>query len=376
MTYALLISALFSTVAAFAGESMSVAVCNVGKLPAQAVERAEVEAAYVFQSMNVGIRWTGCGAEVDAADVRLRPDFIVRMRMGGHLPKAGDTSLEAMGRAFMNEDGTGNMADVYYGAIQELANLFPIAGSEQLMGYTMAHELGHLLIGAGHRPNGLMRSALSKNELEALSHRRLKFNEAEQAAILHRLSSRRGAARLRISVMVFDQAEVSDHTLREAQERADAILNQAGVEVKWIDCHQSANASVCETVAQPDRLILTIVTEDNRRVFGEDVLGRSMPGDGSAHGVYARVFYGHILAKAEQERVNPAQLLGLAVAHEFGHLLLGPKAHSAEGIMRANWGRRDMAMGAKGQLRFNDQQAARIRDDVQSRTEERERPQN
>jgi hypothetical protein len=44
----------------------------------------------------------------------MRPDFIVRLRVGGHLPKAGPTSLEAMGRAFMNVDGTGNMADVYY----------------------------------------------------------------------------------------------------------------------------------------------------------------------------------------------------------------------------------------------------------------------
>jgi hypothetical protein len=186
----LLISALFSTVAAFAGEQMSVAVCNVGELRAQAIERAEAEAGYVFESMGVEIRWTNCGAEVDAADVRTRPDFVIRVRVGGHLPKAGSTSLEAMGRAFMNEDGTGNMADVYYGAIRELTNLFPLAGADQLMGYTMAHELGHLLIGAGHRPNGLMRAALSKKELEALNHRHLKFNEDEQAAILHKLRSR------------------------------------------------------------------------------------------------------------------------------------------------------------------------------------------
>jgi hypothetical protein len=162
----------------------------VGELPAAAIERAEAETAYVFRSMGVEIHWTQCGAEVDATDTRMRPDFIVRVRMGGHLPKAGATSLEAMGRAFMNEDGTGNMADVYYGAIRELALLDPIAGADQVMGYTMAHELGHLLIGAGHRPNGLMRAALSKKELEALNRRHLKFNEAEQGAILRKLQSR------------------------------------------------------------------------------------------------------------------------------------------------------------------------------------------
>ena len=144
--------------------------------------------------MGVEIRWTTCGAEVEAADTHMRPDFIVRVRTGGHLPKAGPTSLEAMGRAFMNEDGTGNMADVYYGAIRELSLLYPVVGADQLMGYTMAHELGHLLTGAGHRPNGLMRAALSKKELEALNHRHLKFNEAERAAILHKLQSRAARA--------------------------------------------------------------------------------------------------------------------------------------------------------------------------------------
>ena len=96
----------------------------------------------MFQSMDVQIRWTGCGTEVDAADARMRPDFFVRVRVGGHLPKTGDTSLEAMGRVFMNVDGTGNMADVYYGAIRELTLLSPVAGADQLMRYTMAHELG------------------------------------------------------------------------------------------------------------------------------------------------------------------------------------------------------------------------------------------
>jgi hypothetical protein len=190
MRKGLLIGVMFAIAPAFGAERMNVAVCNIGELPASVIEHAEAEAAYVFQSMGVEIQWTSCGMEVGAADARMRPDFIVRVRVGGHIVKAGPTSLDAMGRAFMNVDGTGNMADVYYGAIHELTLLDPIAGADQVMGYTMAHELGHLLIGAGHRPNGLMRAALSKKELDALNHRHLKFNEEEQAAILHKLQSR------------------------------------------------------------------------------------------------------------------------------------------------------------------------------------------
>jgi len=111
-------------------------------------------------------------------------------------------------------------------------------------------------------------------------------------------------------------------------------------------------------------------------MFDEDVLGRSAPGSPDNPGVYARVFYAHIQGKAEREGVTPAALLGLAVAHEFGHLLLGPRAHSAEGIMHANWSHRDMQRGAQGQLRFTAQQAPLIRANAQSRIKERERLQN
>jgi hypothetical protein len=51
-----------------------------------------------------------------------------------------------------------------------------------------AHELGHLLMGPGHRANGIMRAAWGRKELEALHQRRLKFQQAEWAAIMRTLA--------------------------------------------------------------------------------------------------------------------------------------------------------------------------------------------
>ncbi len=143
--------------------------------------------ASLTDSSDVEVRWTKCGAEVDAADARTRPDFIVRARVGGHIGKAGSTSLEVMGSAFLDVDGAGDMADVYYGPIRELTLQYPVADADRVMGYSMAHELGHPLIGAGHRPNGIMRAAWGEKELGELSRRHLYFNEAERAAILRKL---------------------------------------------------------------------------------------------------------------------------------------------------------------------------------------------
>jgi len=65
--------------------------------------------------------------------------------------------------------------------------LFPFAGSDQLLGYTIAHQLGH-------RPNGIMRASWSKPELAALKYRRLKFSDWERAAIRQKLAARRKTA--------------------------------------------------------------------------------------------------------------------------------------------------------------------------------------
>jgi len=193
MKNALSIWVLFVATGAFGGERMSVSVCNMNGLPEPAIRHAEDEAAYVFRAMGVEINWIGCGAEVGAEDARIRPDFIVRVRTGGRIAKAGPVSLEAMGRAFMDSTGYGFMVDTYYGAIRDLTLLFPFAGSDQVLGYTIAHELGHLLIGAGHRANGIMRAAWSKAELEALNRRHLRFNDWERAVIIHKLQMRDAA---------------------------------------------------------------------------------------------------------------------------------------------------------------------------------------
>jgi hypothetical protein len=74
------------------------------------------------------------------------------------------------------------------------------------------------------------------------------------------------------------------------------------------------------------------------------------------------VFYTHIQYVAEQHGLQPEVLFGYVLAHEIGHLLLGPHAHSAAGLMRAYWDRHDIAHGvAQGTFTFSADEADRIR---------------
>lgn len=186
-----LLSAALPATGAFAAQSMTVAVCNQGQLPDAVVRRAEDEAAYVFRSADVEIHWTGCGAEIALADAHTRPDFIVRVRQGQDFEKVGPVSLEAMGRAFLDGTGDGYLADAYYGAIRQLTLSYPIAGADRVLGCTIAHELGHLLLGPGHRLNGIMQAAWTDEELVNLNQRRFKFNTWERAAIARKLALRK-----------------------------------------------------------------------------------------------------------------------------------------------------------------------------------------
>jgi hypothetical protein len=51
----------------------------------------------------------------------------------------------------------------------------------------------------------------------------------------------------------------------------------------------------------------------------------------------ATVFHDQVEAVARRTGVARSELLGRALAHEVGHLLLGVRGHSRTGIMRAVW---------------------------------------
>ena len=68
-----------------------------------------------------------------------------------------------------------------------------------------------------------------------------------------------------------------------------------------------------------------------------------------------------------------ALVLGLAIAHEIGHLLLPDNSHSRRGIMRGRLDRRDLRLATFGDLVFTPQQADSIRAEVARRMMEQEK---
>ena len=78
-----------------------------------------------------------------------------------------------------------------------------------------------------------------------------------------------------------------------------------------------------------------------------------------AHVAY--VFYHRVKNLTGANGVHVAPVLGAAMAHEIGHLLLPPNPHSQTGLMRADWTKADLQLVQRSLLVFTAEQGECIR---------------
>ena len=113
-------------------------------------------------------------------------------------------------------------------------------------------------------------------------------------------------------------------------------LHLAGALTTATNLYKSANVRlIWHSAPDPDAPVgqLTIVVAASDSRFGPigslDTLGSVVQ-----PGVRAYLLYDRVVRFARYHKVDPARVLGQAIAHEIGHLLLGMK-HSSTGVMAA-----------------------------------------
>lgn len=149
-----------------------------------------------------------------------------------------------------------------------------------------------------------------------------------------------------ITVWVYNYAKVSRGVLRSAEAEATRILGAADVGTVWVDClaprDQSlsnpgaANRDCAGPVGEATVILRILPGYSPAKVAFRDAEFGIAAGD-----VLAYVFYGGIadLAHVDGDISEIPPILGHAIAHEIGHLLLGPGSHSPTGIMCGRWDR-------------------------------------
>ena len=188
-----LIYAALSAITLCAGERMNVSVCNLGQIPEPIVARARHEVSLVFRSLDVEVVWSECDEGPDATQAARQHWYTIRLRNDAPPRTRGPMSLDAMGIAYVSGDAQGYLADANWKMIQATAGPAP-PDAAVLLGCVMAHELGHLLLGPGHIPSGIMRAVWKSNDLSAALQRWLTFNTAQGKMIRCKLRTKIGEA--------------------------------------------------------------------------------------------------------------------------------------------------------------------------------------
>jgi hypothetical protein len=171
-----------------------------------------------------------------------------------------------------------------------------------------------------------------------------------------------------VVVRLSDYAGLPAGVLGKAVLLARAVLREAGVASDWAvsggeDLSRARDSRPAADPAGRLELTLDLFGRRHTRALATsvDVLGVALlPGRGDSQ-PYAVVYVEKAEALGRTNGVPLAVVLGHAMAHEVGHLLLGTHDHSAIGLMRGQWSSEELQRAAQGQLRFSEDESARLR---------------
>ena len=165
-----------------------------------------------------------------------------------------------------------------------------------------------------------------------------------------------------LPVRVFDLTGQRDDQRQVALETATAVLATAGVRILWTRCVSAGSSDTgCSAPRRDTELVLRVMQTSPtwRRQEGVS-MGDSVIDRGSQSGVLATVYADRVSWVASRAGMTPAVLLGLAIAHELGHLLLG-SSHTSAGIMRRSWTLNELRWSRPGDWQFTKEQTAVLR---------------
>ena len=162
----------------------------------------------------------------------------------------------------------------------------------------------------------------------------------------------------RVRVRVYNMAGLDATTKALALNTAAGALASASVNIQWESC---GAGSTCRAPLSGE-LVVRIVRTGN----GGPALGDALVDMVSGSAVFATIYFQQVHLLARSAGADAARVLGYAVAHELGHLLLASHDHSEAGLMRATWAERDLRQARDEDWRFSPRDAAAIRDRLEA----------
>ena len=166
------------------------------------------------------------------------------------------------------------------------------------------------------------------------------------------------------AIRTYNYAALSAGELAAARSEAGQIFMRAGISRAWTECrvpNGDAGAPCTEPLLGGRDLMLRLV--DRTPVSGDRIvaLGESMLDREQRGGVLMTIDLFSVRAVAGRASTSWPTLLGRAIAHEIGHLLLGSAEHPRVGLMRALWSHDELRGLKPAHWGFSAREAAHMR---------------
>ena len=160
-----------------------------------------------------------------------------------------------------------------------------------------------------------------------------------------------------LTVRVSNESAATLRDKAAMEESASRVFRHSGIDIVWAEC-PPAPAS-CPEITGPAGLTNVLI----RLMDAPDQPDRSLLGRANHVNSSATIFYKRVCAMEKDSRwiVTRAQILGHAIAHEIGHLLLASDTHSLFGIMKADYDLKDMVILGQGNLFFTAEEGQLLR---------------
>jgi hypothetical protein len=140
-------------------------------------------------------------------------------------------------------------------------------------------------------------------------------------------------------VRIYDNAGLLVGELSAALRTTHDILRRADLGVDWVHCRARRDGPVpvvCDQPLSSGDVVVRLIEGSDKESGARRALGYSLFDANGVSG-FATVYVDRVDWLARRAQYPRAPLLGRAIAHEIGHLLLRSNAHTEAGLMREVW---------------------------------------
>jgi hypothetical protein len=165
-----------------------------------------------------------------------------------------------------------------------------------------------------------------------------------------------------VAVRLFDMSGLPDSDVHEAVKVATRLFEAAGLQLIVTNCPvERAGDAACTSDLAPNERVVRVIRSPAAWKTNNVRLGNAVVVPGTQPGVLATVYADRVAWKAADVGIDRPLLLGRAIAHEVGHLLLGTSSHSPLGLMRAQWTPEELRRDWPTDWFFSTRDASRLR---------------